>query len=429
MPEIVLTGTLPYYSKSYNMFQNSDGTYTYVSNNYNTVNAGLKISQNIPWTGGKVTVQSNFERLHQNGQTYPNRYKTVPISGTLEQPLFGFNRVKWSQRIEPIAFEKAQKKLISDKEDVILQIIDLYFNFFLGKINLDIAQQNKANAERLYAIAEARFEMGQLSEVELLQMKNSLLSAISSLTDMKASLDSRMFRLCSFLGLEEGVVIEPVTPEFDYENLPQLDYQEVLRLAQKNNYFTQNIQRRILEASRSVSQARSDRWNVTLYASFGYSARENTFNQAFNSNNWRDDQVINVGISVPILDWGKGKAKLKVAESNKEVVQSRIEKEKIDFNQNIFLYVNYFNNQPGQLRLAKEMDEIAAKRYATTVEAFVHGQMDILNLNDAQSNKDSARRKYIEEMFLIWSYYYQIRSLTLYDFIADSPIDIEYPIQ
>ena len=39
-----------------------------------------------------------------------------------------------------------------------------------------------------------------------------------------------------------------------------------------------------------------------------------------------------------------------------------------------------FNHQPKQLQLAKEVDSIARSRYNTTVEAFIQGKMDILNL-------------------------------------------------
>jgi hypothetical protein len=45
LPEVTLNTTLPYYSKSYNAFQNSDGTYTFVSNDYSKIDAGVSISK------------------------------------------------------------------------------------------------------------------------------------------------------------------------------------------------------------------------------------------------------------------------------------------------------------------------------------------------------------------------------------------------
>ena len=123
---------------------------------------------------------------------------------------------------------------------------------------------------------------------------------------------------------------------------------------------------------------------------------------------------------------GKSKGKVKIAEANREVENSKIEKEQIDFNQNVYLRVQNFNSQSKQLELAKETDIIAQQRYNTSIEAFVLGKIDVLNLNDSQSSKDEARRNYIEQMYLLWSYYYQIRSLTLYDFLGNKEISADY---
>lgn len=426
LPEVILNSTLPHYSKSYNSIQNPDGSYSYVSNDYNLMDASLSINQNIPLTGGKLAIESSLERLRQNGENSLTHYKSVPAKISFEQPIFGFNRVKWLQRIEPVRYTEAQKKLVSSREEVALAVIEYYFNLLLGRINLDMAKQNRDNAERLYVVAEAKHKIGQLSNVDLLQMKASWLKTESALTNAKTSLDSRMFQLRSFLGFGEDVVLEPSIPEFVLENIPELSYPDVLSMALENNSFTQNIRKRMLEASRNVSQAKSERWSISLFASLGMSGQEDQFREAFNSQRWRNDQVITVGVKVPILDWGKGKGKVKVAEANREVVQSRIEKEQMDFKQNIFLQVQYFNNQPEQLRLAHETDLIAQQRYSTSIEAFILGKMEILNLNDSQSAKDEARRDYINQMFLLWSYYYQIRCLTLYDFLKDEKLVVDY---
>lgn len=426
LPEVTLNSTLPYYSKSYNQFQNTDGTYTYVSNDYSRIDGGLSISQNIPLTGGILSVESSFERLQQYGEGGSTRYMGIPASVTLEQPIFGFNRVKWLQRIEPVKYKEAQQKLIGDMEEVSNTAIQYYFNLLLGQINMEIAQQNLKNSEKLYTIAEAKRKIGQISENDLLQLKVSLLKAESYLTDAQASLNARMFQLRSFLNYGENIILEPVIPQSLADKLPVLSYAQVIALARENNSFTQNVQKRMLEANRDVSQAKADRWNAKLFVSFGMSGQEDTFSRAFNSNNWRSNQIVNVGIKIPILDWGKGKGKVKIAEAERDVENSRIEKEQMDFNQNVFLRVQNFNSQSKQLELAKETDKIAQQRYNTSIEAFVLGKIDVLNLNDSQSSKDEARRDYIEQMYQLWSYYYQIRSLTLYDFISDREISVDY---
>ncbi|MCF0202849.1 MAG: TolC family protein, partial [Bacteroidaceae bacterium] len=66
------------------------------------------------------------------------------------------------------------------------------------------------------------------------------------------------------------------------------------------------------------------------------------------------------------------------------------------------------------------------KRYNTNVETFVIGRISTLDLNDAQTSKDEARLKHITELYSYWSYYYQLRSLTLWDFEKNTDINADF---
>ena len=56
------------------------------------------------------------------------------------------------------------------------------------------------------------------------------------------------------------------------------------------------------------------------------------------------------------------------------------------------MLVEHFNNQAQQLEIAKEADGIAQQRYKTSIETFLIGKINTLDLNDAQNAKDEARR-------------------------------------
>ena len=422
LPEVLFTGTLPSYSKSYNPLQNADGTYSYVTNDYGQWDASISINQNIPWTGGTLSATSDLQRLDQFGKNATTQFMLMPVAVTLTQPIFGFNSMKWSQKIEPVKYKEAKAELIADLENVTITAINYYFNLLLGQMNLNIAVQNYQNSERLYTIAQARRNIGQISENDLMQLKVSCLKSEGYLTDARSALKASMFQLRSFLGYGENTVLVPSIPQ-SLTDL-QLSYEKVMDLATQNSAFTQDIRRRQLEASQAVSQAKANRFNMNLFLSFGLSGQDNHIPEIYN--NLRGNQVVTLGIQVPVLDWGKRKGQVKMAESNREVALSQIEKDKIDFNQNIFLLVENFNNQSKQLEIANETDQIAQKRYETNVEAFTLGKIDVLNLNDAQSSKDDARRNYISQMSLLWLYYYRIRSVTLYDFANNRDLYADY---
>ncbi len=231
-----------------------------------------------------------------------------------------------------------------------------------------------------------------------------------------------MFKLRSFLGMSEQDVIEPVLPEA-IEGV-RMDYQAVLEKAQENNSFSKNIMRRQLEADYDVATAKGNRRSINLFASVGYTGKDRSMRGAYNP--LKDNQIVEVGLSIPILDWGKRKGKVKVAESNRDVVLSKIRQEQMDFNQDIFLLVENFNNQAAQLEIAAEVDTLAEKRYKTSIETFMIGKIDILDLNDAQSSKDDAKQKHIQELYYYWRYFYNIRSITLYDFLNNRTLDADF---
>ena len=423
LPEVNFSGTLPDYRRSYNLYQTDDGSYKFVRNNLLGINGNVSVDQNIWFTGGKLSFNSSLQYINPLSTEGANKYfMSVPFGITLTQPVFGTNTMKWHRRIEPVRYREAKLSYLENVEKITLKTIVYYFQLLLAKENLNIAQQNKKNAERIFEIADARRKMGQISENELLQLKLSALKAASNLTKEQSDTDAAMFRLRSFLGLNETDSITPAVPEImDY---PAISYADVLSKAQENNPFSQNIRRRQLEADYEVAQAKGAQREINLYASVGYTGKDQQFKPAYQ--NLMDYQVVQLGVKIPLLDWGKRKGRVKVAESNREVIASRLKQEQMDFSQDIFLLVRQYNNQAEQLRIARETDEIAQQRYKTSVESFMIGKINTLDLNDAQISKDNARARYISEMHQYWYYLYQIRSLTLFDFVKKENLEVEF---
>ena len=422
LPEVNLSAVVPSYNKAYSSYQQEDGSYTFVRNNYLQMNGQLSIDQNIWLTGGTLSLNTSLDFLRQMDGDKTKRFMSVPIALTLNQPIFGVNNIKWNRRIEPVRYAEAKAAFLSATEEVTMTTINYFFNLLLAKENVGIAKQNLENAEKLYEVAKAKREMGQISENDVLQLKLNMLNAQSALTDNESALKSNMFQLRSFLALGENEELEPVLPE----TLPAilLNYQDVLDKALANNSFAHNIRRRQLEADYQVAKAKGNLRQISLFAQVGFTGTDRTFDGAYDR--LKDNQIVEVGFKIPILDWGKRRGQVKVAKSNREVTESRLRQETMNFNQNLFILVEQFNNQRAQLEIADEADAIAQKRYHTNVETFMIGRISTLDLNDAQVSKDEARQKHISELFYYWYYYYQLRSLTLWDFEKNTNIDADF---
>ncbi len=421
LPEVNFSATVPAYHKQYSPYMNESGSYSFVRNNYLQMNGEVSLSQNIWLTGGKVSLNTSLDFFRQlDGDKY-NRFMSIPVALTLTQPIFGVNNLKWNRKIEPVRYEEAKAAYMSASEDVAIKAISYYFQLLMADENLLIARQNLENARKLYDVAKEKREMGRISGNDLLQMELNRLNAESELTDCESNRKSCMFQLRTLLDYNENTDIIPETPS----DVPTaaITYDDALQKALDRNKFAANLRRRQLEADYEVAKAKGNMRQISLFAQVGYTGTDRRFAGAYST--LKDNQVVEIGFEIPILDWGRRRGKVKVAESNRKVTESRLRQERADFAQNIFILVERYRNQLDQLDISRRADEIAAKRYATNVETFMIGKISTLDLNDSRTSKDEARREYINELYLFWNYYYQIRSLTLWDYALDSDIDTD----
>ena len=421
LPEVSFSATAPSYNKRYASYQQADGGLSFVRNDYLGLNGSLYVSQKIWPTGGTISVESSLDFLHQSSEgNGRNQLMSLPVAVTLSQPLFGVNHIKWNRRIEPLRYREARARFLTETEQVAMQAINLFFNLLLAGEQVGIAEQNLQTAEKLYEVAQAKRKMGTISENDVLQMRLNMLTARSALTDAESSRQARQFALRSFLDVETD--IKPIVPD-EVPDL-RLRYEDVLAHALENNAFASTMRRRQLEADYSVASARAARQSINLYAQVGYTGTGSSIGGAYRD--LLSKEVVQVGFSVPLLDWGKRKGQRRMAESNREIVQGQLRQQAQEFRQNIFVLTEQFNNQAEQLRIACEADTIARRRYNTNVETFKIGSISTLELSDAQTAKDEARRGRIHQLFNYWYYYYQLRSIALWDFMKGEEIQADF---
>ncbi len=422
-PALSLTGNLPNYSSAYSRVWNSvTQQYEYASTNILQTTGSLSLSQNIGFTGGTISLDSDLTYEKDLGNKTEN-YITAPLNIVLSQPIFRYNALRWQKKIEPLKYEEARKTYLSDVENVHLMAVQHFFNLALAQINRQIAETNMQNADTLYQIAKGRYNLGTISEDELLQMELTYLNAGTSINESEINLRDRELKLRSFLGFNQSVRLELLIPS----EIPDLEVavSEVMKLAEENNPNLVALERQLVEAQSSVAEARAEKGlNANLTASYGLRDQDPIFSLAYDKPN--KQQSVQVGFSLPILDWGLGRGRYKMAQSSQELTQVQVEQSRLDFEQTLMLDVQQFNLQDDQVRIAAKSDTVAAKMYEVTKQRFLIGRIDVLELNNADSKKDQNKRSYIQALSNYWSYFYNIRALTLFDFVNRKPLGTDY---
>jgi len=422
-PSLTLSGTTPDYSTAYDKVWNSQtNSYDYRATNTLSNLGSLSLAQNIGFTGGSISLNSDLT-IFNDFENDTRKYITAPLSIGLSQPLFRYNALKWQKKTEPLKYEAAKKTFLSNIENVHQQAVMNFFSLALAQINQQISEMNYSNADTLWRIARGRYELGTIAEDELLQMQLSWLNAETARKEAAMNLRDREIRLRSFLGFNETVRLELILPN----EIPSLQVttQEVFDLAMANNPEMINQQLTLLTARSNVAQAKAERGlNANLIASFGLRDQDPDFNLAYSDPN--QQQRVRVGFTMPILDWGLGRGKYRMAQSSLELAQVQSQQAIVDFQQNLYLDVEQFNLQAAQVGIAAKSDTVAMKRYEVTKQRFLIGKIAVLDLNDADTRKDQNKRAYVQSLQNYWNYFYNLRSLTLYDFINRKPLESDY---
>lgn len=419
LPSLTFDGTLPSLNRSLSAYQKEDGSYEFIPNSSLSENAGLTLSQNIPYTGGKISIQSQLQRIDQLDGDRKTSWLSVPAVVTLEQPLVTARPLRWAMKIEPERYKEAQQQFAVDMETVSLRTIQHYFNLLLSTVNRNIAEQTLKNATQLYDIAEGKKRLGLISDNDLLQLKLGKLNATAGVVTARQDYDKKMYTLRNYLGFNDKVMIEAEVPGEAPEIAVALD--EVMALARNNNPITHNTRRRLLEARQIIAQAKVNRgFQANVYASVGFTGSDTKFANAYQD--LQNRQVVSLGIRVPILDWGKGRGRVELAKSQAEVEKNRVRQENLDFDQTVVLAVQQYQDQQGLTAIYREADTVARRRYRTAFETFVMGQINVLDINSAQSEEDNAKRNYINQLYSSWLYFYNLRQITLFDFESQTHI-------
>ncbi len=422
-PSLTLTGSTPDYSTAFSRVWNSvTEQWDYVSTNILQTIGSLSLMQNIGLTGGTISLQSDLT-LENNFETDKDRFITAPVSIRLMQPLFRYNELKWEKKTEPLRYESAKKAFLENMEMVHIQAVQNFFSLALAQINKQIAEMNYLNADTLWRMAQGRYNLGTIAEDELLQMQLSWLNSETSRKQAEMNLRDREIRLRSFLGFNESVRVELILPS-EIPNL-QVEPQKVLELAHQNNPEIIDQQLTLLTAQSSMAQAKAEKGlNANLTASFGLRDQDPVFADAYSNSS--QQQTVRLGITMPILDWGLGKGRYRMAQSSLELAQVQAEQALVDFDQNLLLDVEQFNLQSEQVKIAAKSDTVATKMYEVTKQRFLIGKISVLELNNADTKKDENRRAYVMALQNYWNYFYNIRSLALYDFINRKPLESDY---
>jgi outer membrane protein TolC len=419
LPALSLTATLPNVNQTITS-QSVDGVQSYASYKYISAQANLALTQKIGITGGTISMNSYLSGIHNVDYANPAPFLSYPVNLELTQPIFTYNPYRWDRKIKPVKFAQAKRKYLEDTEQISITATNYFFSLLQAQVEKKIALTNLSNYDTLYRIAKGRYQLGKIAENDLLQLELNFLKAQASVENADLALDNAQFQFKSYLRLQDStrvILLPPANIQFF-----KIDPEKAVQLANENSSTALDHKKRLLEAASAVNFAKTDgRFDANIHALIGLQQSGPTIPEAYL--NPADQRQVSLGLTIPILDWGVAHGKIKMAQSQENIVKNSVEQEAIDFQRNVYLKVIQFNMQQNQLKIAAKSDTVARKSYEVTKGRYLIGKINsILDLNNAQIETDNSQKNYYFALQTFWRNYYEIRKLTLYDFQQDEPL-------
>jgi outer membrane protein TolC len=381
--------------------------------------ANLSVSQNIRATGTSLFVNSSFNRLENFGDFETKSFNATPVRVGLVQPIMAFNPFKWEEKTAPLTFQKAKQDFLYELQTINLKAVNLFFNWALASKKVAIAEENKTTAKKLFNIGKQRYALIAIERDQLLNLELDVYNAKTNLTQNQQTLQKATAALKLFLRdkLLAGAV--PQLPELISDLT--INVNKAIKLAYKNNPDILNLKIKKIEALRDLDQViKNNRFDLSLTASYGLNQQADTFVDAYGR--FLDQQNVSIQFSVPVLDWGERKGKIKTARMNKEVVAIELQQNEETYTQDITQNVLDFNMQHELVLVALRTNEISKESYHLTEKRFLSGSVDFLNLTAARKAWQLANENYIQALQNYWALYYKVQQLTLYNFIGNTPL-------
>lgn len=408
------------YNHSMRLLQNYlSGEYYNIDEFSNSSNGSISISQKIAPTGGVLGVRSSLNYLSEfaNNKT---SFSSSPLYISYSQSLLGGRKnYRYERQIHQARYEMAQKRYCSSVSQEQQQVVSLYLEAYTAMMDTVYYSRKASIGDTLVSQANVKHQMGKITdydyrciELEQIETKIQRLKAINAYHDAVQQLANR-------LNVEpEHVFLSALDPH----TLPQMMEEEyIMELVHKNNPEWQSMHVQCLSAEANLFQAElATRFNADISVGYGLNQYGYTLQEAYNHPDRQ--QSISMTLSIPVFQWGINRNKRAIARNEYALAQLEQEEQLKDYQYEVHSTVSDFNLYIKMMDLNQQKYELSGIQYYQTALRYNSGKASLAELQVADKNYIEAKQSYVSMVRTLFTRYYKIRHLTLFDFLRQKDL-------
>ena len=279
-----------------------------------------------------------------------------------------------------------------------LNVRKVFCNLLYTKENIQLQERKLETAKSLYESNLAKYNRGQLSELDLLNSQYNYESTIPTLQSLQINYENSIATFKQTLGLNQSEEIELVGNIEYFLNIGKIEINKNIEEVPAVKTILANMEL----AKTQLLATRFSAWGPTLSASYSYGKSGN-----FESSDLRTTgNALSLSLRIPLdgfLPWSNGALSIANQKANLQDLELQLKEKKESTELEIQNSIKKIEQAQAQLNVLENNVELAQKRYNMTLTAYNHGSKDLLTLQNASDALMTARINLSSQKITIFS--------------------------
>lgn len=381
-------------------------------------------------TGGDVSLSTNLYHENLNiffAQTGSELSRDQFFSRfwlKFDQPIFTRNRLKEDLKEAEYKLKQFNHSYTRAQMDIVYEVSYYFYQYYRAVKELEITQEQLKNSKESYRIAVLKSETGRIPKADVLSAEVAVEKDKAELLRVQNYLENKEGQLKQLIGLELNKPIKIMT---NLEFQPFLiEEQKAIAEALEHRHEIKETEYEIHLKDINIDRAKRERefkGNISFYYDLTGMSTENTSNLGdLVSSSFNDMQVrphnrgLALTLSYPIIDWGRGKEKVKEANLRKKERELYLEDLKITIERQVHEIIRTVRESREQIAIHKKNLELARKSYDISKMRFENGDISNQELSIEQSQMVNIQLAYLDAFITYQLAVNDLKRKTMWDF-------------
>lgn len=292
-----------------------------------------------------------------------------------------------SIRSAKLQLEQGQITYEDALRSVELNVRKIFYSLLLADQNIESQKRSMEAAKRQYETNLAKYNRGQLSELDLLTSQVNYESKMPSLESQENQLVNSMESFKQLIGVNRDIQLKLKGSLEGFENFNE----DNVEINLSNISSIKKIEKQIETAENQLLATRFTAWGPSLSASYSIGAGQTLADgQEFKLSN----HSISLSLAIPLdgyLPWSNGALSIENQKDNLSTLRESLEAQKTTVQLSIENSLRTIRQAKSQMKSLEATAKLAQKTYDLTQNAYNQGSRDLNSLRNAEDSLISAK--------------------------------------